>query len=315
MREDDVTQAIAKLVARDSSRVQIGIGDDAAVWQPSRSNRSVITTDALIENVHFSLSYMSLADVGWRAMTANLSDVAAMGARPVLATVALGVPNDATRENILNCYDGLEACARQGNTEIVGGDLSKAPVWMLSITVIGEVRASNLKTRGGARPGDVLAVTGALGASRAGLALLRGEIALDETRAKQAADAHRRPTARLREGVWLGASRNVHAMMDLSDGLASDVPRLARASGVRARIEHAPVAPSASEDFALSGGEDFELLVSVAPRAYRHLAQRFRAQFGRELIAVGMVEAGQGVVVVKQGSEEPLITTGWEHFS
>ena len=324
MREDELTAAIATLVRRESSRVHLGIGDDAAAWQPSRSNRSVITSDALIENVHFSFAYMSLADVGWRAMTANLSDIASMGARAVLATVALGIPSTASQTDVLALYEGLDACARQGRCEIVGGDLTSAPTWMITITVVGEVRADNLKTRSGAVQGDVLAVTGSLGTSRAGLEMLRGEVALPQALVGVAGEAHKRPTARLREGAWLGASRSVRAMMDCSDGLSTDLYRLARASGVSARITEVPVSASAlaaatalrqdGVSFALGGGEDFELLIAVSKRAFKHLSARFALHFGRPLLRIGTAEAGEGVVVVKQGLEESLTPNGWEHF-
>ena len=324
LREDELTAAIASLVRRESSRVLLGIGDDAAAWQPSRSNRSVITTDALMENVHFSLAYMSFADVGWRAMAANLSDIASMGARAVLATVALGVPSPATQSDVLALYEGLDACARSGGCEIVGGDLTSAPTWTIAITVVGEVRATNLKTRSGAQPGDVLAVTGSLGSSRAGLEMLRGEIALPQALVGEASEAHKRPTPRLHEGAWLGASRSVRAMMDCSDGLSTDLLRLARASNVRARVTDVPASASAlaaatalheeGAAFALAGGEDFELLVAVSKQAFNHLSARFAAHFGRPLFRIGTAEAGEGVVVVKQGLEESLTPDGWEHF-
>jgi thiamine-monophosphate kinase len=324
MREDDLTAAIASLVRRKESRVHLGIGDDAAVWQPSRSNRSVITTDALIENVHFSLAYMSLTDVGWRSMAANVSDIAAMGARAVLATIALGVPPGANESHVLSLYEGLDACARLAGCEIVGGDLTSASSWTIAVTVVGEVRAANLKTRSGAKSGDVVAVTGPLGSSRAGLEMLRGEIALPDALAKEAAAAHRRPTPRLREGAWLGASRSVRALMDCSDGLSTDLTRLARASGARVRVTDVPASASAcaaadalhvdAEAFALGAGEDFELLISVAKNAFPHLSMRFAKHFGRPLLRVGTVEAGEGVVMVKQGAVESLTPNGWEHF-
>ena len=325
MIEDELVRAIAELTHRNNSRVQIGIGDDAAVWQPSRSNRSIITTDALIENVHFSLEWMSREDAGWRAMAANASDVAAMGARPRLATVALGVPASATSDDVLEWYRGMDACARASAMEIVGGDLTRAPVWTVAITAIGEVRDSNLKLRSGARPGDVLAITGELGASRAGLLYLRGEVQLDESNAQEAVRAHCRPIPRVDEGRWFGASRNVHAMMDCSDGLSTDLLRLLAASHAGARIDAVPVSSSARAagerlrvdpfQFALAGGEDFELLVSIAPRAFAHLAARFKARFGRALHRIGQVQADERVVVVNEGREEPLERSGWDHFA
>src|ERR1700681_4818956 len=291
MTEDELVAAIrARLAGVPGRRVLVGIGDDAAVWQPSRGNRSVITTDALVEGVHFTRDAMSAYDAGWRALASNLSDVAAMGARPVLATVALGFPPETGPGWLLGAYDGIAALATRARCAIAGGDLTRAPAITFAITVVGEVRASNLKRRDGARHGDVLAVTGALGASRAGLllALGRPDLAADPALAGALA-AYRTPVPRLREGAWLGASRHVHAMMDTSDGLSTDLARLCTASGTGACLESVPVADGArrvaarsGDDpaaWALDGGEDFELLVSVAKQGFRYLAARFRARF------------------------------------
>ncbi len=324
MSEDELVAEIARIVG-GGTRVLIGIGDDAAAWQPSRSRRSVITTDALIEGVHFSREWMSIHDVGVRSMAANLSDIAAMGARPILATVALGVPADVTSEMLLECYRGIAETARTAGTTIAGGDLSRAPALTLAITVVGEVRPTSLKRRSGALPGDILAVTGELGASRAGLAHLRGEIVLEGDVAASALRAFRTPVARCEQGRFLGASRSVHAMMDCSDGLSTDVARLARSSRAGARIDSVPVAHAGAvaaaalgqspDAFALAGGEDFELLVAVAPRAFEHLSARFAARVGGPLLRVGVVEADERLVVVNQGVEQPLTRSGWDHFS
>jgi thiamine-monophosphate kinase len=326
LREEDVVAAIARVAARPGSRVIVGIGDDAAVWQPSRSHRSVITTDALVENVHFSRATMSLFDIGWRAMAANASDVAAMGARGVLATIALGLTEGFSADEMSELYRGFLQCADAAGITIAGGDLSRAPVLTIAITVVGEVRASNVKLRSGARPGDTIAVTGELGASRAGLDVLARRGTIVEPLRAQAIEAHARPRARSEEGVWLGTSANVHAMMDCSDGLSTDLRRLCAASGVAARIDTVPVAACARamaqstgedpETYALAGGEEFELIVAIAPRAYAHLAQRFRKRFGRALLRVGVLRAGDGVVVRKSSGEEtPLAPTGWDHFA
>ena len=323
MTEDElIAQIVERLRTVGAARLAVGIGDDAAVWQPSRSNRSVITTDALIEGVHFTRESMSAYDAGWRALAANLSDVAAMGARPVLATVALGFPAGTDPDWLLRCYEGLAALAQRAGCAIAGGDLSRAPALTLAITVVGEVRPSNLKLRSGARPGDVLAVTGPLGASRAGLAIASGrpELAADPANAP-ALLAFRTPEPRLREGRWLGASRSVRAMMDLSDGLSTDLARLCAASGVGAVVEEVPVHPVARriaaasdadpEGWALGGGEDFELLVSIEKRAFGHLAARFRAHLGRELLRVGRVTAGDGI---RRADGSELARSGWDHL-
>ncbi|MBV8117677.1 MAG: thiamine-monophosphate kinase, partial [Candidatus Eremiobacteraeota bacterium] len=170
LREDDVVEAIRAIVEPVSNRrIVLGIGDDAALWQPSRSHRSAITTDMLVEGVHFTRSAMSLIDIGWRALMANASDLAAMGARPVLATVALGVPEGTAVDDVRDLYTGLTEASRTVQLDIVGGDLSRAPALTLGISAVGEVRPSNVKARSGGRPGAVLAVTGPLGDARAGL--------------------------------------------------------------------------------------------------------------------------------------------------
>jgi thiamine-monophosphate kinase len=305
-----------------SGALLVGIGDDAAVWQPSRSRRSVITTDALIEGVHFTRASMSAADVGHRALASNLSDVAAMGATPVLATIAFGIGPGTDEVWILDCYRGIAALAERATCAIAGGDIVRAPAITISITVVGEVRPSNLKTRAGMRPGDVVAVTGPLGASRAGLALAVEGVADDgEPAAAEALRAFRTPEPRLAEGRWLGASRNVHAMMDVSDGLSTDLARLARASNAGAVIETIPVAGAAravaeragtdAERWALDGGEDFELLIAVGARAFSHLAARFRARFHRPLLRVGVATAEAGV---RRADGSPVAGAGWDHL-
>jgi thiamine-monophosphate kinase len=302
-------------------RIVLGIGDDAAVWQPSRSHRSVITTDMLVEGVHFTRSLMSLRDAGWRALVANASDLAAMGARPLLATIALGVPPDAGFDDVRELYEGLAAAAKALRIDIVGGDLSRAPSLTIAIAAIGEVRVSNVKTRAGGLPGAIVAVTGELGAARAGLDVAGNPSLLPEELARVALEAFRRPQARCAEGRFFGASRNVRAMMDCSDGLSTDLDRLCAASRCGAVLEHVPAAVAAQaaaarlgedpERYALAGGEDFELLVAVVPRAFGHLAQRFAARFGRPLQRVGILRAAPGI----EFRGELLQRSGWDHFS
>ncbi len=211
--EDEVVEAIRALShpePGEGRRIVLGIGDDAALWRPSRSNLSAISSDMLVEGVDFTDELMGLEDAGWRAMAANVSDLAAMGARPVLAIVALGVTPERDARELLECYRGIAAAARRWHLTIAGGDLSRAPALTLAVTVVGEVRASDAKRRDGAHPGDVLAVTGPLGNARAGFELARdAELHVaDELRAK-ALSAFRRPQARVAEGRFLAASRNV----------------------------------------------------------------------------------------------------------
>jgi thiamine-monophosphate kinase len=303
----------------------LGIGDDAAAWQPSRSHLSVITTDALVDGVHFLSAAMSARTIGHRAMAANLSDVAAMGARPVLVTVALGVAPQSTEAWILECYRGMLALASEHGARIVGGDLVRAPALTLALTIVGEVARPRLRRRDGGRPRDVLAVTGPLGASRAGLELLRRELAVPAGVRAAALAAFETPQPRVPEGRWLAASVNVHAMMDSSDGLSTDAARLAAASGCGVTLDSPPVHPAATavaraagddpDAYALDGGEDFELLVAVAPRAFAHLSARFGARFGRPLLAVGRLDARAGLRRREHDRERVLVAAGWDHFT
>lgn len=255
-----------------------------------------MTTDAFVENVHFRRAE-SLESAGRRAMAASLSDIAAMGGRPVLATISLSLPVENAHDDALALYRGIAECAASHACVIAGGDLTRAPLIVLVVTVVGEVRASNVKLRSRARPGDVVAVTGPLGAARA-----------SEYRAI--------PQARIAEGRWLAASAAVHAMMDLSDGLSTDLLRMCAQSECGALIERVPRATGVeSEQDALAGGEDYELLVAVKPRAFAHLAGRFQKRFGRALERVGVMREGSGVFRQSGGGEQEVAPTGWDHFS
>jgi thiamine-monophosphate kinase len=276
----------------------------------------------LVEGVDFTRDLMSLEDAGWRAMAANVSDLAAMGARPRLALVALGIPQELSADNILECYRGIATAAAQWKLVIAGGDLSSAPALTIAVTVVGEVRAPDCKRRDAARPGNVIALTGPLGNARAGLELARApELPIGDDLRAQALQAFRRPQARVAQGRFLAASRNVTALMDCSDGLSTDLMRLAAASGLGANLETVPVAAAArayaqsigqdAEQFALGAGEDFELIVAIRASAFAHLAARYRARFGSEIIRAGLLCERPGVT----WNGAPLERSGWDHFA
>jgi thiamine-monophosphate kinase len=329
--EDELVAAIRAVVEAPPPRrapaprpIVLGIGDDAAAWQPSRSHLCVITTDALIDGVHFLSASMDARSIGHRAMAANLSDVAAMGARPVLATVALGVAPPADEAWLLECYRGMTALAAAHGARIVGGDIVRATAITLALTVVGEVSPTRLRRRDGGRPGDVLAVTGPLGGSRAGLELVRRPLAVSEEVRAVALERFLRPQPRVAEGRWLAASTSVHALMDSSDGLSTDLSRLARASGCGATLDAIPVDPAAEivaraagddpQAYALDGGEDFELILAVARRAYPHLARRFEQHFRRRLHPVGRLEAQPGIRLCEAEVARELVAAGWDHL-
>jgi thiamine-monophosphate kinase len=310
--------------------VRVGIGDDCAVLRPSAGNHLLATTDLLIEGVHFRRCSAEPADIGWKSLAVNLSDVASMGGRPRWALVALACPEATLAHEVEGFYDGLERLAREHGTAIVGGDTSVSPAgWTINITLLGETPHRPL-LRSTARPGDVIAVTGPLGRSAAGLAVLErpGPLpALQPDVRGEVVAAHLRPRPRVQEGQWLGATGAVTSMIDLSDGLATDLGHVTEESGVGARVDldrvpvdacvrqvaevvgHDPLA------WATGGGEDYELLLTCRSGDFGHLAAGLAGATGTSLHAVGEILGGTGGIefVDAQGRARP-VGPGFEHF-
>jgi len=323
LNEDDFVASIAKLVRSPAARIRVGIGDDAAVWKPQRAHLSLITTDALTDDVHFRLSATTARALGHKALAVNLSDIAAMGGSPVLATVALGITEAVDQDWALEFYAGMSALARPHRCAIVGGDIFRAERLTISVTVVGEVRRSGLKLRSGARAGDLACVTGPLGLAAGGLRVMEGRAPLEDEDAATLLRAYEEPSPRIAEGRMLGAAQSVHALMDISDGLSLDLARMAQASHVTAvlHLDALPVpaalrAFSDARDLVLGGGDDYELLAAVAPRSYPFVAKRFRARFQRSLQVVGHFERGPGQLYGEEdGRRVELAPRGWDHFS
>jgi thiamine-monophosphate kinase len=290
-----------------------GIGDDAAVTRLREGTSLVSTTDALVEGNHFRLDWSSPADVGHKAVAVNVSDLAAMGAEPRWLLLALCAPGSTSSELLRELYEGFASACSEYGAELVGGDTVRADRLVLAVTALGEVEGDPLR-RSGAKVGDVLAVTGPLGRAGTGVNLLLSQDAKDVSPEDAIAcmDAHRRPTARVKEGLVLRRA-GVHAAIDVSDGLASDVRRLAEASGVGIEVHTIPIAEEVrritdargwdAERIVLGGGEDFELLVAAPAEQIKSL----------DLIAVGRV-VEDGLWLVRDGKREPLPSEGWDHF-
>ncbi len=303
-----------------------GIGDDAAVIRPRGAAEDwVITTDMLVEGIDFRADWMSAEELGRRALAVNLSDVAAMGARPRFFVVALGVPRGISENWIRGFYRGL---TRLGNTcaaFLAGGDLSASPAGVsISITVLGESLKRKILYRSGGRPGDLIYVPGSLGCAAAGLRLLmrgvrRGRCVAE----KLALRAQKTPEPRCREGFWLAQSGLVHCMMDVSDGLSEDLPRMCAESGSGAEIytSRLPLFAGGEEigldpvELALHGGEDFGLLFCVPSRKAALFESLYPGRFA-PATCIGRLTLHTAVIHMPRPGMRGrrLLKKGFDHF-
>ncbi len=307
--EFDLIARLAAVLGPLGAGVTTGIGDDAAVLAPDL----VVSTDLTVEDVHFRRATTGLADLGWKALAVAVSDLAAMGAEPLGAVVGLALGPGWTADDVVAVYGGVAECALASGCPVVGGDVSRAAALVLAVTVFG--RADGPVTRAGARVGDVLAVTGSLGGSEAGRLLLEGDAA-DAPELADLTRRHRRPVPRLAAGRALAAS--VHAMLDVSDGVASDARRLAEAGNVRVEVDLdalplqagvAAVAVAAGVEpgvFAARGGEDYELLVALSEAALEGSPVPL-TRIGR------ILEGPVGVQFTGAGADPAL--TGFDHLA
>ena len=302
--------------------VLVGPGDDAAVVEPQRGTLDVLTTDAQVEGVHFDHRFMPPDAIGHRALAVNLSDLAAMGARPRMALLSLVLPGALDVAIVDGVLDGMLRVAESHHVAIVGGNISRSPgPLMIDVTAIGSIGRRRVLTRRGARPGDLVFVTGTIGDGAAGLESLRegGNGTPQETRFLY-------PEARVRAGMLLASNRAATACMDLSDGLADGVRQIAEASGVGMSIE-AEALPVTGEvrrwhearcghplEKAVAGGDDYELLFTVRPSHLGRLRAVQRLVGTLQLTRIGVVTRERAVVVrYSDGTRE--LPPGFEHFS
>ena len=323
------------------------IGDDAAVLETTPGQSLVVTTDVLVDGVHFSNLTTSPEDAGWRAAAANLSDLAAMGASPLGITVGLGLPGEVRVSWVERLYQGMTECLQKYNTSIVGGDIVRSPVTTLAITAFGQVHPHRIIRRSAAVVGDAIVVTGVHGASRAGLELLlHPELGKQLKDAERTAliHAHQRPQPRLdvlpilwkiltllyetlRERQAQGIAPNSQlsvAGMDSSDGLADAIIQICRASSVGAVLEHRKIplpktfnhwlTPEQALEYALYGGEDFELVLCLS----QELASALVQHLGEDAAIVGRITAGSTVLLHDEQKKLPdqvlNLSQGFQHF-
>jgi thiamine-monophosphate kinase len=297
MGEFELLARIRQRLPAPNPRIRLGSGDDASITVPGGATATSV--DALVDGVHFRRDLATPAQIGHKALATALSDLAAMGAEAGEAYVVLGIPPDLGEDDCVELLDGMLALAAKTGTDLVGGDLTRADSLFLAITVVGHAAdPSRLVSRCGAQPGDLLVLTGEIGGAAAGLA----QPDIEELRVRQL-----EPTPRLAAGRALAES-GVTAMIDVSDGLGADAAHLAECSKVGLRIEAAavPLAPAARESSEaagrepwqlLSGGEDYELLASIAPGGFEQAKRAVDEAEGTELTRIGAVVAGIGVEI------------------
>jgi thiamine-monophosphate kinase len=327
MREFELLARFRDRLPPDGPRVRVGSGDDAAVTTPAAATATSV--DAIVDGVHFRRGETAPRLVGRKAISTALSDLAAMGAAAGEAYVVLAAPEDLEEEELLALLDGiLEVCAETATT-LAGGDVTRAPALALAITVVGHAdRPEELVTRGGARAGDLLVLTGEIGAAAAGRLLLDDPVLAEAIPGPTAERLRARqldPTPRLRSGTAL-ARTGANAMIDVSDGLAGDASHLARAGEVGLRIDSGalPIAPGVAEvaaaagrdplELAVGGGEDYELLAALPPRRLEEASARIDAVAETTLTAVGEVHQGTGTEIRLPGGGL-LESRGFDHFA
>jgi thiamine-monophosphate kinase len=319
----------------------VGIGDDVAVLHPPRSPRLrgeagggerllLATCDIQLEGAHFLRDRITPYQLGRKALAINLSDIASMGGTPTYALISLGLPPETEVTSVDELYAGLRAEAERASVAIVGGNMSRSPLGLVvDIFLLGEVAPEHLMLRSGARFGDAVLVTGTLGDAAAGLALLLDEtLQPDEAYAARVKAAFLTPTPRLAEGQAIARTGLATAMIDLSDGLASDVGHICERSDVGVRIwaERLPISPAARAvaalagrdplERALAGGEDYELCFTALPEAVETLRSAVAEARGTPITIVGeIIPADEGRVLAQDdGRTLPLEAVGWDHF-
>jgi thiamine-monophosphate kinase len=303
------------------SGIALGIGDDAALFAPRVGYQTILTCDWFLEETHFLRRQHPPDSVGWKSLARAVSDIAAMGGQPRCFLLSLALPEDLTGRWLDEFLGGLRRASRKLHCPLAGGDTTRQKKVLINITVVGEVRQNEAMRRSGARPGDLIYVSGRLGEADLGLQLLRRKAQIAES--DPALKKHLYPEPRLALAEWLVESRIPTAMMDLSDGLSTDLRRLCEASKAGAILEAAKIpkvsAPKRSRrntpdslDLALNGGDDYELLFTVPARKTNLLPRAFK---GLPLTPIGKITAGRSIQLAQpDGKSKPLESAGWDPF-
>jgi thiamine-monophosphate kinase len=302
-----------------------GIGNDCAVI-PFKDRKSLlVTTDLLVENTHFIKGQISAEDLGYKSLSVNISDIAAMGGKPLYAFLSVALPVETPLDWVDRYIDSFRTYANQCGILLLGGDTTRSSLITINVLLIGEIESALVKRRSQAIPGDIICCTGILGDSGAGLKILLEKFP-QIGECKPLLDAHFRPKAQLEEGQWLAQQQGVHAMMDVSDGLASDICRIMEQSncGAHITVESLPVSESLRKtaaqfdwdplNMAVIGGEDYCLLLTVDPESFDSLQESYSRQFNRPLNPIGTILSESRLIYTFENQTFIPIGTGFDHF-
>lgn len=307
-----------------------GIGDDCAILPLDQNDDQVVTTDLLVEDIHFIRTKTKAVDLGHKTLAVNLSDIAAMGATPVASFLSLAIPSNLEIEFLDDFMEGYRQLSQKYNVLLLGGDTTQSPdKLVINVCVLGKIEKGKSRLRSLAHPGDVICVTGPLGDSAAGLKFLQENITPVDNMQESLVEWHNRPEPAIREGIWLAKQPGVRAMMDISDGIASDLKHILKSSGVGASIsmENIPLSDALiktsalfkwnSEEIALTGGEDYRLLVTIEKEHFNDISTRYKELFPSRLEAIGSIrsriEAGK-IEWTKNGRIIEFSRKGFNHF-
>ena len=302
-----------------SPHLTVTIGDDTAAWTVGGVTE-LLTTDTVVQGVHFTPETSTWQTVGWKGLASNLSDIASMGGTPTFAVVTLGLPDDTRVQDMDDLYEGLLEAATTYGVKVIGGDIVASPVFFMTIAQTGVIQTAPM-LRSAARPGDQIAITGTLGGSAAGLAILQGENPKEDSDNESLIETHQRPRPRVSEGQAL-VKAGVLCAMDVSDGFLSDLTKICLASGNSAHVEAAdiPIHPGASRalpqtalGMALNGGEDYELVFTAPADVIASLEGKLESGF-RVIGTIAEGEPGLVSVVDRDGAPLKVDAQGWDHL-
>jgi thiamine-monophosphate kinase len=315
----------------DNEQTIVGVGDDCSVYEISPKRYLLATCDMIIEDVHFSRKTASPFLIGCKAIACSLSDIAAMGGQPLFVLVSVGLPVTTLKEYVQDLYVGIRSMCRDYQVMLVGGDTVRSPdKIVIDVAMIGECSGGKFLLRSGAKAGDAIVVTGYLGDSAAGLDLLEGKVSEPDTeRRSELIEAHLAPEPRCEQGMYLAENFDIHSMIDISDGLAGDMMHICESSMLGARLyaDKIPISETLNKfcrsagidplKYALSGGEDYELLFTLAPSELEQLMGQWPEEFEVPLFSIGEVDKNfEGIrLVSEEGNEQPLDVRSFDHFT